>query len=61
MAVSYPDTPGVSRYFNTYRTSLESILNPTHLGVVVKYSATHALQNTFIYVHVAYVGICACM
>ena len=22
MAVSYPDTPGVSRYFDTYRTSL---------------------------------------
>jgi len=23
MAVSYPDTPGVSRYFDAYRTSLK--------------------------------------
>ena len=25
MAVLYPDTPGVSRYFDTYRTSLHTV------------------------------------
>ena len=59
MAVSYPNTPGVLRYFDMYRTSLLLILqvvydNSTHvmlyLFIIIKFQ--HALYCKIVKYHI---------
>ena len=43
MAVSYPDTPGVLRYFDTYRTSLTCIFVCRLLNVCMYFAIVDKL------------------